>query len=173
MVHALIIDDRSSHSLDALNHAHWRTVTDTVMGGKSSASLIPAVMKGRHCLHFSGIVSLENNGGFAQASLDLHELLDASPYDGIEIEVHGNGEVYNLHLRTDDTRIVWQSYRASFHAPPCWLTVRLPFECFVPHRIDKPLDQRKLRRLGIVAIGRMMQADIGIAGVSLYRTVAP
>jgi len=95
-------------------------------------------------------------------------LLDASGYTGIEIEVFGNGEIYNLHLRTDDARIVWQSYRTSFQARPSWKNLRLPFDSFQPHRIDKPLDTRKLRRLGVVAIGRAMQADMCIARLSLY-----
>ncbi len=104
----LVIDDRTSGSLDAVNGACWRAVTDTVMGGKSSVSLVPAVVEGRHCLRLTGAVSLANNGGFVQASLGLCEsgLLDAGAYGGIEIDMFSNGEIYNLHLRTDDTRIV-------------------------------------------------------------------
>ncbi len=167
----MIIDDRSSNTLAATNGVSWRVISDTVMGGVSSGSLVPAVVAGRDCLRMTGEVSLENNGGFVQASLDLSAagLLDAGEYAGIEIEVFGNGETYNLHLRTDDTRIVWQSYRASFQAQPNWKTMRLPFASFQPHRIDKPLDTRKLRRLGVVAIGREMEADISIARLLLYR----
>jgi len=167
---SLILDDRSSGTLTATNGASWRAVTDTVMGGMSLGDMKPAVIEGRNCLRLTGKVSLENNGGFVQASLDLSRsgLLDASNYAGIEIEVHGNGEIYNLHLRTDDTRIVWQSYRAGFQARPDWQNLRLPFEGFQPHRIDKPFDKSKLRRLGVVAIGREMQADICIARLSLY-----
>ena len=160
----MIIDDRGSNTLAATNGVSWRVISDTVMGGVSSGSLVPTVVEG-------GEVSLENNGGFVQASLDLSAagLLDAGEYAGIEIEVFGNGETYNLHLRTDDTRIVWQSYRASFQALPKWQSLRLPFASFQPHRIDKPLDTRKLRRLGVVAIGREMEADISIARLLLYR----
>lgn len=167
----LILDDRSSGTLFATNGAYWRVIADTVMGGESTGQLTQTVMEGRNCLRLTGQVSLENNGGFVQASLDLSEsgLLDASDYAGIEIEVYGNGEMYNLHLRTDDTRIVWQSYRASFQAQPTWLVIRLPFENFQPHRIEKPLDKRKLRRLGVVAIGRAMQADVCVARLTLYR----
>ena len=71
-------------------------------------------------MRLTGEVSLLNNGGFVQASLGLDKtgLLDAYGYTGIEIEVYGNNENYNLHLRSADTRIVWQSYRAGFQAPP-------------------------------------------------------
>ena len=165
------IDDRGSNTLAATNGVSWRVISDTVMGGVSSGSLVPTVIEGRNCLRMTGEVSLENNGGFVQASLDLGAagLLDAGEYAGIEIDVFGNGEAYNLHLRTDDTRIVWQSYRASFLAQPNWQTLRLPFASFQPHRIDLPLDTRKLRRLGVVAIGREMKADISIARLLLYR----
>jgi hypothetical protein len=167
----LIIDDRNSNALLASNGMVWRVVSDTVMGGVSSGKLIPTETEGRHCLRLTGDVSLENNGGFIQASLDLFSsgLLDASDYSGIEIEIYGNGEVYNLHLRTADTRIVWQSYRTSFHALPHWQTLRLRFDDFQPHRIDKPLDIKKLRRLGVVAIGREMHADVCIGRLSLFR----
>lgn len=171
MTMMLIIDDRASGTLLATNGASWRALTDTVMGGISSGQLMPAEIEGRSCLRLTGQVSLENNGGFVQASLDLNGsgLLDAHDYAGIEIVVYGNGEAYNLHLRTDDTRIVWQSYRASFQAQPHWQTVRLPFASFQPHRIEKPLETRMLRRLGVVAIGREMRADVCIAGLSFYR----
>jgi len=166
----LILDDRSSGTLSATNGASWRAIADTVMGGESTGQLIPAVMEGRHCLRLTGEISLKNNGGFVQASLDLSEsgLLDASDFAGIEIEVFGNGDIYNLHLRSDDTRIVWQSYRASFQAQPRWQTLRLPFDSFQPHRIDKLLDKRKLRRIGVVAIGREMLVDVCVARLSLY-----
>ena len=94
---------------------------------------------------------------------------DASAYAGIELAVLGNGEDYNLHLCTPDTTLVWQSYRATFDTAPTWQTLRLPFAGFRPHRIDQALDLTRLRRLGIVAIGRPMQADVCIARLNLYR----
>ena len=168
---SLILDNRSSGTLSSTNGVRWRAITDTVMGGVSFGDLMPMVIEGRNCVRLTGEVSLENNGGFVQACLDLNEsgLLDASGYAGIEIEVFGNGDIYNLHLRTNDTCIVWQSYRASFKAQPNWQTIRLPFDGFQPYRIDKPIDKSKLRRLWVVAIGREMQADVCIARLSLYR----
>jgi hypothetical protein len=167
----LMIDNRSSGDLHASIGTDWRVVADTVMGGVSSGRLVPTEVAGRPCLQLSGEVSLENNGGFVQASLDLSPAgtLDVRDFHGIELDVYGNGERYNLHLRTLDTRIVWQSYRASFMAEPRWQTVRLPFSEFRPYRIDQPLDLQNLRRLGVVAIGRAMQADLWIARIVLYR----
>lgn len=167
----LTIDDRSRSDLRSNVGTTWRCVSDTVMGGVSQGWLVSEEVSGRGCLRLRGAVSLENNGGFIQASLDLGKdaWLDASGYLGFEIEVYGNGERYNLHLRTADTGIVWQSYRASFEAPPRWQTLRLPFAAFQPHRIDVPLDLRRLKRIGLVAIGREFTADVCVARVGLYR----
>jgi hypothetical protein len=167
----ILLDDRASGSLETPLGTRWRLVTDTVMGGVSRGRLDPAAVEGRACLRLSGEVSLENSGGFVQAALDLAPAgwLDARGYQGVELEVFGNGEDYNLHLRTADTRVVWQSYRAAFRAGPRWQTLRLPFAAFVPYRIDRPLDLGTLRRLGVVAIGREMRADLCIGRVALYR----
>lgn len=148
----------------------WRIFTDSVMGGISNGQLLPAVIAKENCLHLTGAVSLANNGGFLQASLDLSEsaFFDASSYQGIEIDVYGNGEIYNMHLRTRDTQIVWQSYRASFQTQPNWQHIRLAFSDFSPYRIVTPLNRSCLRRLGIVAIGREIQADIAFANLRFY-----
>jgi hypothetical protein len=164
----LIIDDRSSGNLLASNGERWRVITDQVMGGRSSAQLTPAIINGKRCITLTGNVSLENNGGFVQAGLDLTSsgTLDASRYSGIEIEIFGNNEQYNLHLRTTDTQIVWQSYRTSFEAPTNWTTLWLPFSSFQPFRIEIPLDSSQLRRLGLVSIGKETQAEISISRLS-------
>lgn len=167
----LIMDDRSSHTEYANNGMAWRAVSDTVMGGISTAKLGITSWQGKDCLHLSGNVSLANNGGFVQARLDLSMagVLDASAYRGIEIEVWGNGETYNFHLRSNDTHMVWQSYRTRFQALACWQKIQLPFDQFIPHRLDTPLNIRQLRRVGVVAIGKPMQADIYIANLHFYR----
>jgi hypothetical protein len=152
------------------NRARWRCFTDAVMGGASVGTLADAEIAGRSCLHLTGMVSLDNNGGFIQASVDLSEsgCFDASAYQGVEIDIYGNGETYNLHLRTLDTHLVWQSYRASFQTQARWQRVRLAFSDFTPHRITTPLNKSRLRRVGVVAIGRVMQADIAIANLGFY-----
>jgi hypothetical protein len=167
----LMIDDRSSHSLLSSIGTQWRLVTDKVMGGVSSGRMQLTTVEGRPCLRLTGEVSLDNNGGFVQASLDLTAdgNLDARNYAGIELDVYGNGETYNVHLRSEDTLIVWQSYRSSFDAAPRWQTLRLPFAGFIPYRTDASLNPGKLRRLGLVAIGRKMSADLCVGRIALYR----
>lgn len=142
------------------------------MGGVSQGTMRWETIEGRTAIRMQGDVSLENNGGFLQIALDLNQKgnnIDASGWQGIEIDVFGNGEEYNLHLRTADIRRPWQSYRQTFHAPSAWTTIRLSFADFTPYRIEAPLDLKKLRRIGIVAIGRAFTADIAIGGVRFFK----
>lgn len=168
----MLIDDFADEGLVSRLGTRWRGVTDQVMGGISEVALSRGVLAGRPFLRLTGDVRLENDGGFIQAALDLSdrgETLDASGFAGLRIQVRGNGETYAVHLRTPDNHRPWQSYRARFTAGPEWRTVDLPFESFAPHRLDAPLDRTRLRRLGVVAIGRAFQADLAVSELSLYR----
>ncbi len=167
----LIIDDRTTGDYRSLMGTSWRLVTDGVMGGVSRGQLTLDNIENKACLRLRGDISLENNGGFIQAALDLTRktTFDASDYSGVMLEVYGNAEDYNVHLRTDDVWLPWQSYRASFPAPVGWHTVHLPFSGFTGYRISSSLDLERLERIGIVAIGRAFKADLCVAGVALYR----
>ncbi len=166
-----IIDDRTSGSLVASTGTSWRLVTDRVMGGVSSGDLRPETVDGQPCLRLTGKVRLENEGGFVQMALDLlpHGYLDARKYSGVLLDVRGNTEGYNLHVRTADVSRPWQAYRATFQARPSWHTVRVPFSKLAPYRISAPLDLSRLRRIGLVAIGRAFFADLCVSRVALYR----
>lgn len=170
-----IIDDLSEPAgLSALG-TRWQLVTDQVMGGVSRGTLIRETVAGRRALVMRGDVRLENNGGFVQMALDLARpevpgtgTLDARNWQGVEIDVYGAPESYNLHLRTTDLERPWQSYRQEFAARPEWRSLRLPFAEFVPYRTETPLDLSRLRRLGIVAIGRAFSADLALGGIRFY-----
>ena len=166
----LILDDRHTGTLESTPGASWRLVTDGVMGGVSSGTLTLATIENRDCLRLQGDVRLENNGGFVQTALDIDETIAAKlpAYTGIEIDVYGNDEAYNLHLRTDDLWLPWQSYRATFQAPARWQTLQLPFKEFSAYRTRKPLDVTALQRIGVVAIGRAFSADLCIGRLGFY-----
>lgn len=166
----LLLDDRSSGDGRPLNGAHWRLITDDVMGGLSKGKLTLDNIDGKSCLRMQGEVRLEQNGGFVQMALDVanNGALNASNYSGVLLEVYGNAERYNLHLRTSGMWLPWQSYRAAFDAPAEWHTVRLPFAEFEPYRIGKTLNTNRLRRIGVVAIGRAFAADLCLARLALY-----
>jgi hypothetical protein len=166
----LIVDDRSRGDLRTPAGTTWELIRDGVMGGVSTGTLTAETVAGRPALRLAGEVRLENNGGFVQMALDLApggRALDARGFAAIELDVFGNDERYNLHLRTADVVRPWQSYRASFTAPPRWTTVQLAFADFTPHRVDAALDLATLRRIGIVAIGRAFTADLAVGGVRL------
>jgi len=171
----LIIDDRKTGDYRSALGTSWRLITDAVMGGVSNGQLTLDSIENTACLRLRGDVRLENSGGFVQAALGLtrETEFDASGYSGVMLEVYGNAEEYNVHLRTDDIWLPWQSYRASFQAPASWHTVRLPFAEFSGYRISSSLDLEHIERIGIVAIGRAFKADLCVARVALYRDATP
>jgi len=167
----VLIDDRSSGSLQSSSSGEWRLVTDRVMGGRSSGELLPGHYLGKSCLRLRGLVSTASNGGFVQMALDLAggEYYDASRYDGLELEIAGNGENYNLHPRTSNLWLPWQSYRAPFNAGPQWRKIRIAFDEFEAYRTSSRFQADRLIRIGVVAIGRDFEADLCVGSLSLYR----
>jgi hypothetical protein len=170
----LLIDDFSRADERSMLGTPWRLVTDQVMGGLSRGQMRRGESQGRRALCLSGAVSLANNGGFLQVNLALGPngsqdgTLDASRYFGVRLVASGNGEGYKVHLKTLDTVFPWQSYRADFRAEADWREIRLPFDVFMPHRLDIPLATSRLTRLGVVAIGRAMAAEVCLAEIGLY-----
>ncbi|NVN84851.1 MAG: CIA30 family protein [Rhodopseudomonas sp.] len=149
----------------------WRMVTDGVMGGVSRGSITEQTVAGCSAVRMRGQVSTDNNGGFIQIALDLAPdggAIDASGFSGVIIDVFGNDESYGAHLRSTDLFRPQQSYRQEFDAPPRWTTIQLPFSQFTPHRTDAPLNLARLRRIGLVAIGREFDVDLSVARLALY-----
>lgn len=94
---------------------------------------------------------------------------DASGWDGVELDVYGNGESYDIRLRTDQLTRPWQSFRATIETTQAWQTRRIPFDTVEAHKTDTGFDPGHLRRIGILAIGREFHAEIAVAGLRLYR----
>lgn len=163
-----VIDDLSREPPLSTMGTQWQLFTDRVMGGISSGTMVREVVASRPAIRMRGAVSLESNGGFVQIALDLApggDAVDASAWRGLELDVFGNGEDYGVYLRTADLTRPWQSYRQGFRAEPRWQTVPLAFQDFVPHRTDTPLKVSRLRRVGVVAIGRAFSADLAVGGL--------
>jgi hypothetical protein len=158
----MLIDDFANSDLVSKLGTRWRGVSDTVMGGISRAVVAHDIIDGRPCLHLTGDVRLENLSPSGKT-------LDASGYTGLRLVVRGNGERYSVHLRTPDNVRPWQSYRAHFIAGSDWVTVDLSFSAFLPHRLDVPLDITRLKRIGLVAIGRAFFADLAVSELGFYR----
>ncbi len=166
----LIIDDRASGNKSSNLGTQWRLVTDQVMGGVSSGDLTLDSYKDKNCLRMRGDVSTDNNGGFVQIALDLNKdkPFDASAYIGVELSVFGNNERYNVHFRTTDLWLPWQSYRFSFSATPEWQTIRIPFANLEAYRTTTKFHKDKLKRIGLVGIGRTFKADLCVGSIKFY-----
>ena len=160
----------ASHATQYRLDLNWRLVTDAVMGGVSSAKMTWRDIDAEPCVCIRGRVRTETNGGFVQLLTDLPASLSAdyAGYIGLSIRLRGNGQTYSIHLKTTELAAPWQSYRQSFAAPIRWTEIRFPFADFKPHRTQLPLNLARLRRLGVVAIGRAFEAELCVSHVSLY-----
>lgn len=167
---SLIIDDRTSGSRLSSIGTEWQLVTDRVMGGVSNGSVTLERFQDRDCLCLRGDVSTENNGGFIQMALPVASAINnQSDFTGIELDVAGNNQKYNVHLRTSNLSRPWQSWRASFMATPAWQTIRIAFADITAHQTDIPFQLDKLNRIGLLAIGREFHAELCLAGLRFYR----
>jgi len=169
---SFLIDDFSQPEKNTIFGTRWQMITDQVMGGASSGKLEFLPFEQRFCMHMTGSVSLENNGGFIQARLALglrNKLYDAQSFDGIKLRVRGNRHTYALHLRTNDNRLPWQYYQVAFTTGPTWREIKIPFKEFKPASLKKSLDTKNLQSIAVVAIKKEMQADIRIDEISFYK----
>ena len=107
----------------------WTARNDGVMGGVSSGKA--EINDGE--LHFFGVLSLENNGGFAQIYSQT-EMSDFSNYSAVKLRIKGDGRTYQFRIATDARFSGSQiAYRAEFETKADeWVEVSIPFESFVP-----------------------------------------
>ncbi|WP_299963455.1 CIA30 family protein [uncultured Roseobacter sp.] len=150
----------------------WEFVTDGVMGGFSHGALSQETVMGRAATVLRGEVSLENDGGFIQMAFDLEPdggVFDASAWQGLELDVLGDGQRYDLRLRTDQLSRPWQSFRTGFAARPDWTHHRLPFVELVAHKTKAVFDPSRLRRIGLLAIGAPGPVELAVARIGFFR----
>jgi NADH dehydrogenase [ubiquinone] 1 alpha subcomplex assembly factor 1 len=132
--------------------AGWTAIHDVVMGGRSAGD-IESTADGS--MLFEGVVSLENNGGFASIRSRPRQW-DLGAYDGMVIRVLGDGKRYKLNLKTDSS-FDGVMYRVSFETNEGeWQTLRFPFSDFwasfrgrvVPDA--PPLDPAHIASIGLL-----------------------
>ncbi len=132
--------------------AAWQIVNDDVMGGVSTSRFElptngPAV--------FRGVLSLENNGGFASArSATLDQ--DLAGLKSFILRARGDGRRYKLTARTApgfDTAVYQSEFTTKSNV---WEEYRLPFQNFRPTFRGRvlpnlpPLDPAKLLAIGVI-----------------------
>lgn len=130
---------------------NWQIVNDGVMGGLSESEIVFR----NNLIIFKGIVSLENNGGFASIRT-LPRSYELDGYNGILLRVKGDGKKYQFRIRTND-RFDGISYRYKFETQPnTWTIVSVPFHECVPvfrGRILenlKALQPEKIQQIGFL-----------------------
>ena len=162
----MIIDNLTTES-----NQRWVFFTDRVMGGVSSGSLKLVEEEGDKFYKMTGDVSTKNNGGFIQFRADLRGLnLNENDYEGLRLLVRGNGENYNIHIRTAMTFMPWQYYSVEFKTSPNWNEIIIPFSNFKRSNFYQPrgFKSKDIATLGIVAYGRDYKADIDLAKIEFY-----
>ena len=78
--------------------APWQAIDDRVMGGMSSSRLR---FDAAGWAVFDGVVSLQNQGGFASVRAPTRVLARAG-VAGYQLNLLGDGRTYKFNLRTDD-----------------------------------------------------------------------
>jgi NADH dehydrogenase [ubiquinone] 1 alpha subcomplex assembly factor 1 len=138
---------------------NWHPINDGVMGGISASGL--GFDAAGHAV-FEGVVSLENNGGFAsvRASLDLG-CADTVAY---LLTVWGDGHTYKLNLRTD-SGFDGVNYQAAFTpVVGLWTQAVMPVAAFVPsfrgRRVPgaPPLQPVAVKQVGLMISDRQAGA---------------
>lgn len=134
----------------------WRAIDDGVMGGLSRSEARVTV---QGTLLFAGVVSLENNGGFASIR-SLPAQLGLAQARALRLEVKGDGKRYKLNLRTS-TDFDGVQYQAGFDTVAGdWSVVTLPLVQFRPTFRGRPqpqapaLDPAKVVTLGLMIADR-------------------
>jgi len=179
-----VIDDMSDPFPFTSSGSQWQGITDRVMGGTSNGSLTRETIGGKLANVLRGKVSLENNGGFIQVATPLaldpsvDQFVDASEYDGVELEVYCEADVeeekFNVHLRTPVCERKFSSYRCTFAIEPGrWATVRLPWDAFEGHGPGPDVTpfEPTLRRLGVVSIGEAKEVVLAVGRVGFYNVI--
>jgi len=106
---------------------NWIVVNDTVMGGRSQAS----IKLGADHMRFDGDLSMLNNGGFASIRR-VDEPINWQASTPMQIVVKGDGRTYQFRLRTD-RYIDGVAYVAPFQTVKGeWQTIRFTTNDFTP-----------------------------------------
>ena len=145
----LLMCGLSVNAMD-LNEIKWRIVNDSVMGGISESAMQPV----EGAMRFAGILSLENNGGFASVRSREIDPLPRTVTE-IVIKVKGDGRTYDFDLR-DGVRRRAFSYRQRFETTAGEVTeVRLPIGAFTATSFGRvipgaaPIRPENIRSVGI------------------------
>jgi hypothetical protein len=106
----------------------WYAVNDDVMGGISKSNM---KLNDNGTATFRGLVSLENNGGFASIRSAIDNSFE-SEYKGVLLRVKGDGKTYNVRFRTNKD-FDGYAYQVKIKTEKNeWKEFKIPFKDFIP-----------------------------------------
>jgi NADH dehydrogenase [ubiquinone] 1 alpha subcomplex assembly factor 1 len=153
----------------------WFVVNDNVMGGRSNGGF--QIQSGE--LLFTGATNTDG-GGFS--SIRTRPIsTDLSAFDGIRLNVKGDGRRYTWRLTTGAR---WRGREVAYWAEfdtdrDRWVTADIPFSRFVPrfrgNRLDgPPLDPGQITGMGLMIYdGKDGPFEIRVAAVKAFRDRPP
>lgn len=104
----------------------WQVVDDGVMGGLSQGSFSK---ESNGIVHYSGRVSLENNGGFSSIRYAI-EKQDLAAQTHFKLKIKGDGKEFQF--RVKGKRNDYFSYMFVFKSSGEWQTISIPFSEMKP-----------------------------------------
>lgn len=133
IISAILLTISAQPNSTALLNSHvmksedkWRIVNDGVMGGISSSK---AKVTDEGKIIFNGMVSLDNNGGFASLRSPIKSY-NFVEYTGIEIRIKGDGKIYSMSMK-ETTYFTGSFYTVNFPTKKNeWVTLKFPFDSF-------------------------------------------
>lgn len=154
----------------------WEIINDGVMGGRSDSSV---GIQPNGLLVFKGNVSLENNGGFASTRSPGIKM-DLGSFDGIELTVTGDGNIYKCGIRTGNG-FNGVSHQASFKTTAGKeQRIRIPYNDFEPTRFgrrlsnDKRMKPDEIKTIGFLISDKQQGFfQLEVKSISAYRKGDP
>lgn len=147
----------------------WEFITDQVMGGVSSGKLEFISEGDKSFARMTGMVSLENDGGFIQIRKKI-DLAINKLSKGLKIDIRGNNQKYYIHIRTSGTILPWQYYQAPFLATNTWQTKYIYFSEFIRSGImlSKKINPKNIKSIAVVAYGKKYEAFVDVNNIIIY-----
>lgn len=134
----------------AATSGQWYIVNDGVMGGvsRSQGEIDNAV------LTFSGVVSLENNGGFASIRSQAVDWQTGTA-TRLLLRVRGDGKLYRFQLYESVNGIAYEAFFQTVAGE--WIDVTIALSDFQPTFRGRVIDRPPLNPASLSAVGIMLQ----------------
>ena len=90
---------------NSVSGKYWQYISDQVMGGVSEGKVTLEQDGERYYARLTGNVSTRNNGGVIQLRTGIsfsNSEKDGKNFQGVRLNVRGNGETYSIHILTND-----------------------------------------------------------------------